>query len=254
MPLTVSHAIKNRLLSLNGRPILRRLFQVIDSSPTPDPQFWRDTAYHGQQGSLRLRLLGVPLLSLSYSMSLEDVYAKRGNPHLEKGLEDLVAAEAVEPVTQDSLVLDSGCNVGAWLRYLAGRYGCRVCGVDISQEAIEFAREITFPGDERAEFHCQDVLAPGFFERFPDGHFSHVFCMSHLVHLPSGPAKEEYIAQLKRVGRNVVFYERMPMLNRPEPANRHAEDFTGYGFRVFRKVPKANPEKFMGIYYWRPGW
>lgn len=224
MPPTVSHIMKNRLLSFNSRPLVRRLVQVKDSSPTPDPQFWKDTAYHGQQGHLRLSLFGIPLLGLSYSMSLEDVYAKRGNPHMEKGLKDLVAAGAMEPVTAESLVLDSGCNVGAWLRHLAVSYGCRVCGVDISQKAIEFAREITFSGDERSEFHC------------------HTMCLIPVFSNASG------------IGTSATCFAFPTLESRSEPANRHAEDFTHHGFQLFRKIPKANPEKFVGIYYWRPSY
>ena len=37
-------------------------------------------------------------------------------------------------INQDTYVLDAGCGVGATACYLAKRYGCRVVGVDISEE------------------------------------------------------------------------------------------------------------------------
>ncbi len=253
MPLLVSHKTKNRLLHLHAIPILGRLFRVSDRSPTPHPHFWRDTAYQGEEGRLVLRLLGLPVVSLRYSMSLEDVYARRGNPHLEEGLAEMVAAGVVEPVTAQSRVLDSGCNAGALLRHLADQYACAVVGVDISAEAIAFARERMFPGYERAAFFCRDVLQPDFFGQFPDGHFSHVFCSSHLIHLPPGPDKLAYLAHLKRMGRNLVVFERMPHQDQAEPSHRHPEDFIAtQGFRLFKRLPKANPKKFMALYYWRP--
>jgi SAM-dependent methyltransferase len=253
MPFLVSHETKNRLLHLHTIPILGRLFRVSDCSPTPHPHFWRNTAYQGGEGRLVLRLLGLPVVSLRYSMSVEDVYAVRGNPHLEKGLAEMIAAGVVEPVTAQSRVVDSGCNVGTLLRYLANQYACEVIGVDVSTEAIDFAREKMLFGYERATFFCQDVLQPGFFNQFPDGHFSHVFCSSHLIHLPPGPDKLTYLEHLKRIGRNLIVFERMPHKDQAEPSHRHPEDFiVTQGFRLFKQLAKANPKKFMALYYWRP--
>ena len=69
------------------------------------------------------------------------------------------------------------------------------------------------------------MLRPDFFGQFPDGHFSHVFCSSHLIRLPPGPDKLACLEHLKRMGRNLVVFERMPHQDRAEPSHRHPEDF-----------------------------
>ena len=44
-------------------------------------------------------------------------------------------------VDRDKYVLDVGCGVGVTSCYIAGRYGCRVVGVDISERMIERSNE-----------------------------------------------------------------------------------------------------------------
>lgn len=247
----VSHKLKNKLLRLNAVGLLSKVLYFKEDKPLPDPKFWQETTYQGGQGRLILHLLGLPLLRLYYSTSLEDVYAKRRNPHLERGLAEMIAKRLIPPLDGRSRVLESGCNAGGFLRYLADCYGCEIHGLDISDMAIAYARDTMFAGDPRATFYCQDVLEHQFFNRFPADYFSHTFCLSHLVHVPNGPAKRAYIQQLKRISRCVIFFERMPREDKPEKETRHTEDYAAeYGFTLYRKYPKIHPGKWMGLFYW----
>ncbi|MEW5911550.1 MAG: class I SAM-dependent methyltransferase [Thermodesulfobacteriota bacterium] len=191
------------------------------------------------------------MLRLYYSTSLEDVYAQRGNPLLERGLAEMLKKQLVPPLNRDSRVLESGCNVGGFLSYLAQRYGCEIHGLDISAEAIEYARNTMFADYPRATFYCQDVLEHQFFDRFPTNHFSHTFCISHLVHIPNGSAKRAYINQLKRISRCVIFFERMPREDKPAADTRYTEDYAAeYGFTLYHKYPKLHRSKWIGVFYW----
>ncbi|RJX34043.1 MAG: class I SAM-dependent methyltransferase [Desulfarculus sp.] len=249
----VSHKLKNKLLRLNAVPLLGKVLYFKEDKPLPDPEFWRETVYQGQQGRLTLRLLGLPLLRLHHSTSLEDVYAQRRNPHLERSLPEMIEKRLIPPLDGRSRVLESGCNAGGFLRYLADCYGCEIHGLDISAEAIEYARSTMFADYPRATFYCQDVLEHQFFNRFPADYFSHTFCLSHLVHVPNGPAKQAYIKQLKRISRCVIFFERMPREDNPEKETRHTEDYAAeYNFTLYRKHPKMDRSKWMGIFYWTP--
>src|SRR5262249_28477889 len=59
-------------------------------------------------------------------------------------------------VTEDSRVLDVGCGIGGPARYLAHSYGCRVNGIDLTQELIETGRVLT----ERCKLAGRVILRP----------------------------------------------------------------------------------------------
>ena len=50
-------------------------------------------------------------------------------------------AAALQPRASDHL-LDIGCGIGGPARWIAAKYGCRVIGVDLTQEFCEAAREL----------------------------------------------------------------------------------------------------------------
>jgi len=59
-----------------------------------------------------------------------------------------------------SKVLDLGCGIGGPARLIADRFGCAVHGVDLSQERIDDARELTrMTGlTSRVTFECSDFM------------------------------------------------------------------------------------------------
>ena len=80
-------------------------------------------------------------------------------------------------IRPDMHVLDLGCGIGGSSRYLAGAVGCRVTGIDLTQEYIELARELTRRCglDDRIAYRQANALALP----FPRGAFDHVY--SHNV-------------------------------------------------------------------------
>lgn len=80
-------------------------------------------------------------------------------------------------IRPDMHVLDLGCGIGGSSRYLAGAVGCRVTGIDLTQEYIDLARELTRRCglDDRVAYRQANALALP----FPQGAFDHVY--SHNV-------------------------------------------------------------------------
>lgn len=97
--------------------------------------------------------------------------------------------------TEPRSVLDAGCGEGFVLDYLAKRHpDVRLTGVDLSDEAVAFARERF--GDV-AQFRTGSVYKLP----FSDNSFDTVLCSEVLEHLDE-PGRA--IQELKRVARNYV--------------------------------------------------
>jgi O-antigen biosynthesis protein len=93
------------------------------------------------------------------------------------------------PYCRDSVVLDAGCGVGYGTAYLA-RAARRVIGVDVSDDAISYAR--TRYGDDEVEFLVADVLDLPFEERS----FDTVCSFEIIEHVTDA---ERFVAELARV-------------------------------------------------------
>jgi len=83
------------------------------------------------------------------------------------------AAALVRPLPTDHL-LDVGSGLGGPARYFAARFGCRVSGIDLTEEFCEVARHLTrlLGQDERVDFHAGNALAMPFADVRFDGAYS----------------------------------------------------------------------------------
>ncbi len=139
-------------------------------------------------------------------------------------------AEALR-VTADDRVVDLACYIGGPARHLAREYGCRVVGVDFSEDAIAVARTFTrLCGlEDRVTFHCCDA------EAVPelDGSFTVAWSQC------SFPSDLRWLTEMHRLlapGGRVAFTG----LIRRSPASEQsllsleeaAERVRGFGFRV----------------------
>lgn len=97
-------------------------------------------------------------------------------------------------IRSDMHVLEVGCGIGGGSRYLANELGCRVTAIDLTQECVDVARELT----ERCglggktEFRQADATDMPFGE----AEFDHVW--SHNVTMNIGD-KEKLVSEIARV-------------------------------------------------------
>jgi len=109
-------------------------------------------------------------------------------------------------------VLDAGCGIGVGPAYLAGKFKCRVVGVDTSEKMIEWARRRAREEgiEDKVEFHAADILRLP----FEDDRFDAVICESVLAFVEDKQrAIREFVRVTKPggyVGLNEGFWIKQP--------------------------------------------
>src|SRR6516164_1652625 len=95
-----------------------------------------------------------------------------------RGLAATVELAKLAGITADMAVLDVGSGVGGPARFLAATYGCRVTGVDLSQQFVAAARYLTerTGQSELVSFETASALDLP----FEDGHFD-VVLLQHVA-------------------------------------------------------------------------
>ncbi len=122
-----------------------------------------------------------------------------------RGREATAELAACAGLTPGLTVLDVGCGLGGSARYLAEKYGCRVTGVDLTQEYIETAQALAamvgLAG--QAEFRQANALELP----FPDETFDVAWTEHAQMNIPD---KEGFFRELARVvtpGGRVAFHD-----------------------------------------------
>lgn len=90
----------------------------------------------------------------------------------------------------DKYVLDAGCGAGQGAAYLSQNGACYVVGIDISPEAIAYARDL-FPKD-----NLSFVVMDAHYLGFPDRTFDVVTSIEVIEHLQK---PEQYVSEIRRV-------------------------------------------------------
>ncbi|GAA3030355.1 class I SAM-dependent methyltransferase [Streptosporangium longisporum] len=143
---------------------------------------------------------------------------------------EILAADA--GIDGSSHVLDVGCGCGNFLFHLAGRFGCRGEGLDLSAERVAFARQAL---DARDGLDL--AFRQGSVTRMPyeAGTFSHVVSQDALCLVPDKPASHTEIHRVLRPGGIFAFSDFLqPREEIGERARRHVYDRVrwngGYSF------------------------
>ena len=91
-----------------------------------------------------------------------------------RGLEATEDMAGLLPISRTDRVLDVGCGLGGPARYLAGRFGCRVSGIDLTAEFCDVARHLTalLGFEDRVSVSQGDALAMPFDDATFDGAYS----------------------------------------------------------------------------------
>jgi SAM-dependent methyltransferase len=91
-----------------------------------------------------------------------------------RGLEATAEIADRLDVSPGDHLLDAGCGLGGPARYVAERFGCRVTGIDLTEEFCELARRLTsLTGlDDRVAIEHGSALAMPFADETFDGAYS----------------------------------------------------------------------------------
>ena len=168
--------------------------------------WWKEDYYTQVQRYKRIKWLGVPLLKLPYQETVDGNYWKPDNDIVEL-ITEMQNAGLISEISQHSKIFEPGCNVGRNLYALQQAFGCTVVGLDISEQAINLAREKYWQGNENCEFYIDNALTSDFFADIEDKAFDLVITRWHLIHIPRSQLKQAYVQNLKRVGKVLLIIE-----------------------------------------------
>jgi SAM-dependent methyltransferase len=110
-------------------------------------------------------------------------------------------------LTRDLRVLDVGSGLGGPARFVASRYGCRVTGIDLTEEYVETARTLSrwTKLDALLSFHHGSALKMP----FADAEFDRVYMLHVGMNIPDKAALFAEIARVLRSGGTLAVYDVM---------------------------------------------
>jgi hypothetical protein len=178
--------------------------------PTPDrPEdavhWWAEDRYVDFRSVRALRWAGVNWVTWRYN-KFPDAYFAPADDIVEL-IGEMTRAGLVPPLTAASRVFEGGSNLGRNLWAIRKAYGCAVTGMDISPAALRTAKERIWKGMDRVTFQLENVLTTAWFDSVPDGHYDLAFTRWHLIHIPHGPEKARYLANLRRISKAFFILE-----------------------------------------------
>jgi cyclopropane fatty-acyl-phospholipid synthase-like methyltransferase len=115
--------------------------------------------------------------------------------------------------TPDMHILDVGCGVGGSTRRLADDVGCRVTGVDLSEEYIDAAERLTqlFNMQDRATF----IAASALDMPFDDATFDGAWSIQMNMNIEDKPGWLKEVFRVLKPGGRAVLYELCAHTNSP---------------------------------------
>ena len=153
-----------------------------------------DVARHYGKGGLLDRMLGalttagkdMDRLTIDDLAPIDEFHSRRRTATAELGV-------LLAPVASDR-VIDIGSGVGGPSRYLAATYGCRVSGIDLTQEFVDTARALTaLVGlSDKVDFRQGSALDLP----FPDGTFDLAWSQNVAMNIQDRP---RYYTEMHRV-------------------------------------------------------
>tara|TARA_B100001142_G_scaffold237140_1_gene235644 strand:+ start:610 stop:1389 length:780 start_codon:yes stop_codon:yes gene_type:complete len=158
-------------------------------------------------------------------------------------LQQLISNGLISNIDENSRILEVGCNTGALISKIQKKYPAQFYGMDIDDKSILFAQKAF--RHPKTLFFRKNVLTKGLFEEYPNNFFTHVFSFSHMVHIPWGEPRDEYLEELQRIGQNIVLKERIY----PPRKNRFVDDFESMPFTLAHVSHKLDSPIGVGLLY-----
>ena len=154
----------------------------------------RDVAAHYGKGGLLERILAALAEAEKdlNKLTIDDL-APMDEFHSRRRLATRELAALLAPAAADHII-DIGSGIGGPSRYLATTYGCRVSGVDLTQEFVDTATALTrlLRLSERVDFRQGSALALP----FPDASFDLAWSQNVAMNIQDRP---RYYAEMHRV-------------------------------------------------------
>lgn len=115
-----------------------------------------------------------------------------------RGVEATQEIAAMLKVAPTDHLLDVGSGIGGPARYMAQRFGCRVTGIDLTEEFCEVARHLTrlLAMDAQVRFELGDALATP----FPDAAFDGAYSMNVSMNIADKAALYREIRRVLKPG------------------------------------------------------
>lgn len=104
------------------------------------------------------------------------IYKTVGSPSFIRRVEWRSIFEYLDP-KEGEKILDVACGNGVWSLKIAER-GCKVCGIDMSEDAIKSAKRLS----SREKIACKFEVGPAEDLPYPDEYFDKIVCSSSLEH------------------------------------------------------------------------
>ncbi len=158
-------------------------------------------------------------------------------------IQKLISNGSISNIDENSRILEVGCNTGGLITKILKRYPAEFYGIDIDAKSILFAQKAF--RRPQTQFFKRDVLTKDLFKEYPDNFFTHVFSFSHLVHIPWGEPRKEYLEELQRIGQNMVLKERI----HPPRRDRFVDDFESMPFTLANVTYKLDSPIGIGLLY-----
>ena len=137
---------------------------------------------------------------------------------------------------EDEKILDIACGAGELSLKIAEK-GCKVCGIDISEDAIKYAKRLA----ERERTACEFVVGSSEDLPYLDGYFDKVVCSSSLEHFKDEiKALNEMHRVLKPNGRVVLTTDSFTYPISDELKEKHKN----IAYVVHYYTPKKLKERF----------
>jgi ubiquinone/menaquinone biosynthesis C-methylase UbiE len=161
-------------------------------------------AHYGTSGLLGTILKALQAQGKNLDNLTADDLAAVDEFHI-RGREATVELAEMAGVRQAWNVLDVGSGLGGSSRFLAGRFGCRVVGVDLTPEYCEAAEALSKLVDleELTEFHCESATDT----RLEDAAFDLAWTQHVQMNIADKPGLYREVARVLKPGGRFAFHD-----------------------------------------------
>ncbi len=192
--------------------------------------------HYGKAGLLEAILAGLETLGADLDNLQPADLAPVDEFHTAGRLTTLKALKMM-PLKAGMHVLDAGCGLGGTARVLAKEYGCRVTGIDLTQQYVEVAQALTdrMQLTGRCAFQVGSVTSMP----FPDAVFDAAVSFHAAMNIRE---RDRFYAELARVLRSGAPLCVFDVMKGPSPGMIYPEPWAETAQTSFLEVPRRDKQ------------